>query len=219
MIISKQDVSYRYGYGSDLEVVNAARVSYNKHSDQFKDSDAKLLEYLAKHQHWSPFAHVGCTLYLKAPIFVARQLVKHQVGLVWNEVSRRYVDNEPEFYIPEVFHGRPIHSKQGSGDALDAWTQRTVRESLTENSQQSLNVYNSMLSLGVAPEEARLSLPLNTMTEWVWTGSLYAWHRVLTQRLDSHAQIPTREIAKLIYACVEPHFPVSIGVLRKNGGY
>lgn len=131
MKISEQRVEYLDHMGSDLSVVNAARVSFAKESDwvdeqpgecpsvlKLPEQDKKLINYLAKHNHWSPFAHTSISFRVKAPIFVARQLVKHQVGLVWNEVSRRYVDDEPEFYFPEVWRGRPVNAKQGSSGEI-----------------------------------------------------------------------------------------------------
>jgi len=131
MQVAKQSVEYVDHMGSDLSVVNAARVSFAKQSvwqndsdgwieGKLYDKDAKLISYLAKHGHWSPFAHNSISLRIKAPIFVARQLVKHQVGLVWNEVSRRYVDDEPEFYFPDVWRGKPENAKQGSSGIIES---------------------------------------------------------------------------------------------------
>lgn len=202
--------------GSDLSVVNAARVSFDKEScwkeyeeGELYEADTKLIAYLAKHNHWSPFAHCFASFRIKAPIFVARQLVKHQVGLAWNEVSRRYVDSEPEFFFPDVWRGRPEGSiKQGSSggiveneQALE-WAQDAV--------QECLNSYASLLGeLGVAPEQARMILPQNTMTEWIWSGSLMAFARVCKLRLDSHAQAETHDVAVLIDAEMAKLFPVS----------
>lgn len=234
MKIAKQSVEYLYGYGNDLDVVNAARVSFDKLSEwevtpeQYGDweyipekltlseRDAKLIAYLAKHKHWTPFGHVGATFRVKAPIFVARQLVKHQVGLVWNEVSRRYVDSEPEFYFPEAWRARAESAKQGSGERLDLVEQVSLSADLGEATQTALLYYSALLSAGVAPEQARMILPQNTMTEWVWTGSLAAWSRVCTLRLDPHAQEETREIAQKISVHMETKFPVSWKALMEN---
>jgi thymidylate synthase (FAD) len=218
MRIAKQSVGLVDFMGSDLSVVNAARVSFAKQSvwqndsdgwieGKLYDKDVKLISYLAKHGHWSPFAHNSISLRIKAPIFVARQLVKHQVGLVWNEVSRRYVDDEPEFYFPDVWRGKPENAKQGSSgvvedeDYYDGVAQTVV--------QVARKAYNEMLEAGVAPEQARMVLPQNTMTEWIWTGSLMAFARVCKLRLDPHAQQETQEVAKMINDIVEPLFPVS----------
>jgi len=198
--------------GSDLSVVNAARVSFAKESeweqyaiegDDYDErlslKDAKLITYLATHGHWSPFAHTSLTFRISAPIFVARQLVKHQVGGVWNEVSRRYVDDEPSFYLPKVWRGKPINAKQGSSGEVDNIDIRDVVE-------DCLYAYNNLLCFGVAPEQARMVLPQNTMTEWWWTGSLMFFARVCKQRLDSHAQEETRDIAQLINDKVPQEF-------------
>ena len=209
--------------GSDLAVVNAARVSFAKESDwdydikhdgryneRLTEKDQKLINYLAKHAHWSPFAHNSLTFRIKAPIFVARQLVKHQVGGVWNEVSRRYVDDEPEFYFPEVWRGKPVNAKQGSTGTVDKiwWIPEdswySVDQGVRETTQYTLRRYMRMIEEGVAPEQARMILPQNTMTEWWWTGSLMFFARVCKQRLDPHAQQETREVAQMIADAI-PH--------------
>jgi len=215
--------------GSDLSVVNAARVSFAKESEwsiQVKDSpegwnttqtladkDAKLISYLATHGHWSPFAHTSLTFRISAPIFVARQLVKHQVGGVWNEVSRRYVDDPPQFYLPEVWHGKPVNAKQGASDEIlnnlkfmvDG-NKETIDVHATNFIHTAEQLYAQMIHQGFAPEEARMFLPLNTMTEWWWTGSLMFFARVCKQRLDPHAQSATRSIAQLINDKVPQEF-------------
>ena len=203
--------------GSDLSVVNAARVSFAKESEweqemndgppQLTVKDQKLISYLAKHGHWSPYAHTSLTFRIKAPIFVARQMVKHSVGGVWNEVSRRYVDDEPEFYLPALWHKAPTNAKQGAGEVMDD-VQPEIMLSLSaqHSTKQCLNMYQDFIKLGVAPEEARMILPLNTMTEWWWTGSLMFFARVCKQRLDSHAQSATRDIAKMISEQVPQEF-------------
>lgn len=208
--------------GADLSVVNAARVSFDKESDWepgtetvLLEADRRLVNYLAKHDHWSPFAHTTVKFHVKAPIFVARQLVKHQVGGVWNEVSRRYVDSEPEFYMPGVWRARPDGSiKQGSGDAVvDQAISKTLAEIVVE---QALSCYNELLARGIAPEQARMVLPQNTMTEWVWTGSLMFWARVCQLRLDSHAQAETRVVAEGIDVICGHLFPYSWKALRER---
>lgn len=233
MKISEQRVEYLDHMGSDLSVVNAARVSFHKESSwgesvtqvgvdlekgtaeyqinkQLKEADVKLINYLAKHNHWSPFAHTSISFRIKAPIFVARQLVKHQIGLVWNEVSRRYVDDEPEFYFPKVWRGRPVNAKQGSSGIidpvqpvghLDIYSQVIVNK--------TLELYSDLLEAGVAPEQARMVLPQNTMTEWIWTGSLMAFARVCKLRLDPHAQQETQEVAAFLAGYCESLFPHS----------
>lgn len=208
--------------GSDLTVVNAARVSFDKASEfewvqdelceHLSYADTRLVKYLAKHDHWSPFAHTSVQFRVKAPIFVARQLVKHQVGGVWNEVSRRYVDSEPEFYIPAVWRGRPEGSvKQGSSGVMP---ESAMWDSAAkENVKNCLAWYASAIASGMAPEQARMILPQNTMTEWYWTGSLMFWARVCRQRLDSHAQEESRQVALLVSQHLRELFPVSWDVL------
>lgn len=198
--------------GSDLTVVNAARVSFDKRHEEFQEKDEKLIGYLARHGHWTPFAHAQLQFRVTAPIFVARQLVKHQVGLVWNEVSRRYVDDEPVFYIPTAWRGRPINAKQGSDGKANLVLAHLA--GFDDACRHSLEVYKSFLAAGVAPEQARMILPQNVMTSWYWTGSLMAFARVCKQRLDPHAQQETREVAQQINELIKPLFPVSWAALN-----
>jgi thymidylate synthase (FAD) len=209
-------VEYIDHMGTDISVVNAARVSFAKESSATDDgtvntADAKLIGYLAKHDHWSPFAHTSVSLRVKAPIFLARQLVKHTVGCAWNEVSRRYVDEEPEFYIPEVLHTRPDNMKQGAGEVHQRTN--TWIEYLKHTTAVALGAYQELIARGIAPEEARMVLPLNTMTEWIWTGSLVYWARVYKLRKGGDAQGAAGEVADLIAQVVKPLFPVSWGAL------
>ena len=192
MKVQQITVDYIDHMGTDLTVVNSARVSFNKSKDVFDEQDEKLIRYLAKHDHWSPFAHTSIQLKVAAPIFVARQLVKHQVGGVWNEVSRRYVDDEPTFYMPDEWRSRPQNSKQGSG--LDIISNIDI----SNHVQQSVDLYTQLLGQNVAPEMARMVLPQNMMTEWYWTGSLVFWARVCKLRLDSHTQEESQIVAKQI---------------------
>ena len=166
-----------------------------------------LRQYKASAVHFAPFCHCSVTLRLTIPVFTARQLVKHQIGMTWSEVSRRYVSDEPSFWFPEVWHTRPEDVKQGSGEA--AMNQQLVQFCASESVENSLESYKALLSAGVAPEEARIVLPLNHMTTVVWTGTLLAWTRVGNQRLDPHAQLATQEAAKGIQDIVKPLFPVS----------
>lgn len=217
MKLAEMSVEYVDHMGSDLSVVNAARVSFGKVKTTMAEGDVKLINYLAKHNHWTPFAHAFVSLRIKAPIFVARQMVKHQVGLAWNEVSRRYVDDEPEFWFPKEYRGRPENMKQGSSgvitnDQPDFKLAAIVRWTAA----RCLDTYNDMLKCGVAPEQARMVLPQNTMTEWIWSGSLAAFSRVCKLRLDPHAQLESQELAGGIKAVVEPLFPVSFNALMDN---
>lgn len=214
-------------YGSDLLVTNAARVSFNKRKDAFDagdqaGSDERLIKYLAREGHFTPFCHPHLTLHVKAPVFVARQLVKHQIGGTWSEVSRRYVDSEPEFYFPEVWRGRPLNAKQGSTGVVEYITVTDVdgydfkAKPLFASHDavgKCLGVYNDLLSGGVAPEQARMVLPQNMHTEWIWTGSLMFFCRVFRERLAPGAQQETREVAEQIAEIVAPLFPVSWAAL------
>jgi|TARA_A100001011_G_C14156781_1_gene776446 thymidylate synthase (FAD) len=195
--------------GSDLTVVNAARVSYGKNKEQFDDKDEKLIKFLAEHNHWSPFAHASIQFRIKAPVFVARQLVKHQVGLVWNEVSRRYVDYEPEFYTPDTWRGKPLNSKQGSDGTVDIDKNEYII--MMEKLQ---NYYETMLNKGVAPEMARMVLPQSMMTEWYWSGTLYAFARVCELRCALDTQAETRVVADQIDEICAEQFPKSWKYLR-----
>jgi len=201
--------------GTDLTVVNAARVSYNKEvKGALQDGDKKLIKYLAKHNHWSPFAHCFLQFRIKAPVFVARQLVKHQVGLSWNEVSRRYVSSDPEFYIPDTWRGKPEDSKQGStGEAESQYFPTTYLKDVSDLALQS---YQKMIQQGVAPEMARMILPQNMYTEWYWSGSLMAFARVCEQRCTSDTQHETMLVAEQINIHGYETFPHSWEAIRDN---
>lgn len=231
MITSDISVEYVDHMGSDLSVVNAARVSFDKTSEWgieertgidengyysedikfLKESDTKLIRYLAKHKHYSPFNHTFLTVRVKAPIFVSRQMVKHEY-MPWNEVSRRYVDSEPEFYIPPVLRKVAESVKQGSSnDPIEQhdWHHADIGTVCRE----TLDIYNAFLAAGVCPEQARMILPQNLMTEWIWSGTLKAFHKMLSLRLDPHTQYETRLVAERILPIVEEHFPISIKAL------
>jgi thymidylate synthase (FAD) len=216
MKVADIEVKLLDSMGSDLSVANVARVSFDKQHDELTDGDVKLINYLATHDHWSPFAHCYASFRIKAPLFVARQLVKHQVGLSWNEVSRRYVDSEPEFYIPTEFRGRAENVKQGSTNNLPKSTQEWAHFTVRRASTDSLLDYNNLLKGGVAPEMARMVLPLNTMTEWIWSGSLMAFARVCKQRLDPHAQYECRLVAEQLDERLRWAFPESMAALLDN---
>ena len=204
--------------GSDLSVVNAARVSFGKRKEEFTEGDKKLIGFLAKHGHWSPFGHCSLQFHIKAPVFVARQLVKHQIGLTWNEISRRYVDYEPEFYEVDIWRGKPVDKKQGSSEENLEWIDRSTRTSALKTAVElrALKNYNRMIDAGVAPEQARMILPQSMMTEWYWSGTLYAFARVCNLRCASDAQYETRIVANIIDELSEVVFPVSWAALRKN---
>jgi thymidylate synthase (FAD) len=207
--------------GSDLSVVNAARVSFGKKSELFcsdhtlgtyelKVSDTKLINYLAKHKHISPFGHAFASFHVKAPIFVARQLVKHKF-LRWNEVSRRYVSNDPEFYTPTL-RSSSVDKKQGSSDVLGDSIQQD--EVFRHAHIEAFKQYKYLLNTGVCEEQARAVLPLSHMTEWYWSGSLDAFADMCRLRCASDTQEETQKVAWDISLKMEELFPVSWVALR-----
>lgn len=218
MKITTMEVTLIDHMGTDLSVVNAARVSFGKQVAEFREQDTRLINYLAKHNHWTPFAHCFASFRIKAPIFVRSQLSKHQVGLAWNEVSRRYVDDEPEFWFPKEWRTRPDGSiKQGSGEAITACPTMDLDIYPKDVIQRCLHLYFDLLLEGnVAPEMARMVLPQNTMTEWIWSGSLAAFSRVCKLRLDDHAQQETREVVGYVRNYMVELFPVSFNALMEN---
>ena len=201
-------VSRMDSMGSDLTVANAARVSFAKHKEELDEGDEKLIKFLAEHGHWSPFSHVFIQFKIDAPIFVARQLQKHQVGLAWNEVSRRYVDSTPEFYSPDEWRRRATDKKQGSMSE-PVPSQKVVKSIKEEFDAVALDCYNRLLKLKVCPEQARMVLPQDMMTSWYWSGSVYAFSRVCNLRLKEDAQAETREVAQSISNHCAIEFPVS----------
>jgi thymidylate synthase (FAD) len=267
--------------GTDLSVVNAARVSFGKksewetvdsdeietlggpHSVHFilSDRDKGLIQFLARGctsgdwdnikyilytlseehgwggkeaeeilnhvksmpTHWTPFGHTAITLHIKAPIFVARQLGKHQVGMVWNEVSRRYVTDEPKFFYPKEFRKAAENVKQGSSDEEVTMLQEPlprlshsggrIKQSVGVANALVKELYEEMLASGVCPEQARMVLPQSMYTEWYWTGNLYSFANVFIQRTDSHAQREVQDIARQIGEIIAPLYPVSWAAL------
>lgn len=222
--------------GSDLRVVNAARVSFNKESQWaeevctcgslmgqdgelcrygcsvmeyvLSERDAKLIRYLARHDHWTPFAHCMITLRETVPIFVARQRFKHMVGFTYNEVSRRYVDEAPGFYEPEIWRKRAPNKKQGSSDE-EVNTPLSVKIIYQTTVSEALEAYHGLLDRGVCPEQARMVLPQSMLTSYYVTGSLAAFARAYKQRIDPHAQAEIQDLARQWDEIIRPLFPVS----------
>lgn len=236
-VLDRGFVQYVAHMGDDLMVVNAARVSFNKMSEfdydiegeldaesrsmvtfqtnfRLKPADAKLIRYLAKHNHWTPFAHPQICLRIKAPISIRTQLFKHKVGFVENEVSRRYVKEEPEYYLP-VWRKAPTDgAKQGSSDFVanensNSFTLKMLDADYAESCRLAVARYNKLIEDGIAPEQARFVLPQGIYTEWWWTGSLAAYARVFKQRSDPHAQWEVRQYADAIGKIIAPMYPVS----------
>ena len=217
------EVTFKGSMGNDLTVVNAARVSFGKESEwDYEESDAysfkqhmkardkKLIQYLANHKHISPFGHCFASFHIKAPVFVARQLVKHKF-LRWNEVSRRYVDSDPEFYVPSVWRGKSADKKQGSEGSI------TISDDIVEEVyDDTVARYRLLLDIGVCPEQARMVLPQSMMTEWYWSGSLDAFADMCKLRCAPDTQAETAEVAWEIDRTMVKLFPVSWEALREN---
>jgi len=216
------EVTYIDHMGSDLSVVNSARVSFGKKSaweqrvhpsgdyadDVLSERDTKLIKYLAKHKHKSPFNHAFATFHVKAPIFVARQLVKHEY-MPWNEISRRYVDDEPEFYKPSYWRGRAENLKQGSSGEVKSNANVAYQYDIIEG------LYKQLLDEGVAPEQARMVLPQSMMTEWYWSGSLFAFAKMCSLRCKDDTQAETRVVADAIDEEMENLYPISWEALKE----
>lgn len=201
--------------GSDLTVVNAARVSFNKQHMEIEQGDYGLIKYLAKYNHWSPFAHCFLQFRIKAPIFVARQLGKHQVGLCWNEISRRYVNYSPELWTAETgWRKAADDKKQGSG-AVSPFNQ-AAKSIQNRVHTKCLDSYKELLDLGICEEQARAVLPQSMMTEWYWSGSLFAFSRVASLRLSEDSQQETTEIVRQISKECANIFPHSWKALTFN---
>jgi thymidylate synthase (FAD) len=234
--LSQIKVEYVNHCGDDLSVVDAARCSFDKKSEWekipsntpnnapeeqvgvLKQSDVKLINYLANHKHYSPFNHSFISVRVKAPVFVARQLVKHKF-MPWNEVSRRYVKDEPEFYTPESWRKAAENVKQGSssesiseGDSFFNPHER-IKNGLKNLVDQSVELYNEILEEGGCAEQARMALPQNMMTTWIWSGTLGAFCDMLVLRLDEHTQLETRVVAQQVAEIVKELFPVSYKAL------
>lgn len=201
--------------GNDLRVANAARVSFGKWKEEINESDANLIRYLAANEHTSPFRHTAITLRCSAPIFLARQLGKHQVGMSWNEVSRRYVKDDIKFFEFDSIRMAPEGSiKQGSA-GIHA-NSEAIKKNLDDLQQCCLAAYQSMLYEGVAPEQARAILPQSMMTEWIWTGSLVGFFHLVRLRKDAHAQVEAQHFAMMVENICKELFPISWKELMEN---
>ena len=208
--------------GDDLMVANAARVSFHKETGwqdpaakELSERDEKLIQYLASHQHWTPFAHPQIQFRIKMPIFVRSQWYRHTIAVVRNEVSRRYVDEPPEFFSPSEWRRRPTNGiKQGSSDEIATRVRRNgwmvdINPEVEHFHNEAKRLYQDMIASGVAPEQARMILPQTMFTEFYETGSLAAYARICKLRLDPHAQKEIRDVAQQVSDLIAPLFPVS----------
>ena len=228
--------------GSDLSVVNAARVSFDKKSDweqvdcghedcgpecsgsrtRLSKADTKLINYLAKHDHWTPFAHTAISLRMRAPIPIRTQCFKHKQGLVENEESRRYINSEPEVYHPKIWRKASTGSaKQGSSDQpiegyRSLWGYETIYEDYDDHVNEAVSLYLHMLDSGVCPEQARFVLPQGCFVNWIWTGNVYSFANFYKKRTDPNAQREVSELALAVGKVIKPLFPVSWAALTDN---
>jgi len=201
--------------GGDLSVVNSARVSFNKEADEVLPGDEKLINYLAKHYHDTPFRHNFIQLRCEVPLFLARQLMKHQAGLTWNEESRRYISTDPDFYQPSEWRLRPEGSiKQGSGGIHHQ--SQNMQEAHDLHIKNSLSLYNSMLEDGIAPEMARMVLPQSMMVNFIWSGNLLAFFHMYNLRSGAGSQVEAKEFAELTRAVIEPEFQIGWAALQSR---
>jgi len=214
-------VDYLDHMGTDETVVNAARVSFDKEASLYsKEQNDKLISYLARNKHISPFGHCFASFRVRAPLFVARQLVKHQY-LRWNEISRRYVDDAPELYVPDVWRSKAVDKKQGSTDLPvqtyeSLWEFKDIPEDVYAQNEETLSLYKHLIEQGVCPEQARMILPQSMMTEWYWSGSLDAFADMCSLRLKEDTQYESRLVAQQIDEKMKELFPVSWGELVKK---
>lgn len=198
-----------HSMGGDDLVVDAARVSFSKQAENYgPNQNQRLIKYLAREKHFHPFSHPQCTFRCSAPIFVARQLAKHQVGGTWNEVSRRYIKSNPEYWKPDFFRASAENIKQGSSEKPHRRSDEFIEE-YHDICIDAIATYNKMVALGICPEQARAILPQGTITEWVWTGSLLFWSRVFQLRIASDTQKETREFAEILGEHLQSIFPIS----------
>jgi thymidylate synthase (FAD) len=199
-------------FGSDLTVVNAARVSLGKEVSEFTEKDARLIRYLANHDHISPFFHPQARFRIKMPIWMAREWYRHTVGFARNEVSRRYVDDAPTFHLPEAVRTRAANKKQGSNDDVHPKND-DVLSLMRQSFEEAVVTYDVLLSEGVPPEQARIVLPQSMMTEFIETGSLAAYARLVKLRTSPDAQAEIHAVARMVSDCLATKFPASWPVL------
>lgn len=213
---TEQNVEYIDHMGNDSSVVRAARVSFAADGGgEWSEGDARLINYLAKHNHWTPFAHTSITLRMKAPVPIRTQCFKHKVGFSENEESRRYISSTPEYYVP-VWRKSVSNKKQGSGEVFLPVDQILLNSLYRDSISNSIHNYEKALELGVCEEQARLLLPQGCVVNWYWTGSLAAFARFAKQRLDSHAQVEIQELAKKVSDIIQPLYPVSWEALTSS---
>lgn len=203
--------------GGDVSVVNAARVSFGvEREGELLERDIKLVRFLAREHHVTPFRHATVTFRCKAPIAIARQLGKHQVGFSWNEMSRRYKDGNVECFLPDVLFHRPEDLHKGSAEPFEGESDKLLKGAIAKFYEEAVSFYDELLDSGLAPEQARFVLPQGMITEWVWTGSLYGWFELYRQRSSTHAQYEVRLFAAEIDKTMTELFPVAWAALKET---
>ena len=212
-------VEYIDHMGDDLSVVNAARVSFAKYKDEYDDRDAKLINYLAEHGHWTPFAHTAITLRVKAPVPIRTQCFKHKVGFTENEESRRYIHYTPEVLWPDYWRKAPEHGVKQGSSPFPVDDPDLVSHIYEASTRFALSAYEAMLNAGVCPEQARFVLPQGVMVNWIWTGNLAAYARFYNLRTDPHAQREVRDLAEQVGQIIAPLFPDSWRALTERTGW
>lgn len=208
-------IDYIDHMGSDISVVNSARVSFGKETKAIDEKDIKLINYLAKHKHLTPFEHCSLSVKVTCPLFIRSQIHRHRT-FSYNEISRRYTSENIEFYEPEVYRKQHDKSKQCSAGDFDEATNANIQLLVRQIHEQSLDAYNKLLDLGVAREMARGILPQNLMTEFWMTGNLRNWVAFLGLRIDNHAQKEVQDVAQPILKIIKEKFPESAKALFKH---
>ena len=216
--------------GTDFRIFEAAKATLGGGTEsnfQVGETDpTRLINFLASERHVTPFRHPQITLECEAPIAIARQLGKHQVGFSWNERSMRYRDSVIDVFTPDMFRGRPAHLHDGSTEedvgkretALrSSWKEKwTIEELYKEAIEESVSTYERLLEAGLAPEQARFVLPQGMITRWFWTGSLYGFYEVYRQRSSEHAQYEVRDFADQLDKVMSELFPIAWEALKKS---
>lgn len=198
--------------GNDLSVVNAARVSFGKTKADMDKADERLIAYLAKHNHWTPFTHTAITVRMGAPLPIRTQCFKHKQGLTENEESRRYISDEPEIYVPDEFRAKPQGSiKQGSAGVHPLSDE--FRDEYTDHCRAGIEIYLRRIEQGFCPEQTRFILPQGAMVNWIWTGNLASFARFYSQRTGEGSQVETDSLARKVGEIIQPLFPISWAAL------
>ena len=203
--------------GTDLTIVNAARVSLNKQSKKINEQDEKLIAYLMKHKHWSPFAHAILQYRITAPLFIARQWYKHQIGIARNEISRRYISTPPTYYTPQTWRQTAKTIKQGSAQPLPQEKQKEIHQKYKNHIKDTTKLYKELINNNICPEQARIILPQATNTQWIETASLYACLRIIHLRCEHTAQKEIQKLAQQLEKIIKQKYPITMKTYKTHG--